>query len=136
MNCDMTNRINVLVKKTYYHYERFQVQATFGLLYHEKPLSVSDLSNFVRISDHLILLDDYHYFIIFAFTSQDNAYKASQNIIHMLDNHFNNHTSFIALDTFNPSKSSHSVINRLKQILAETRKNPFVRIEFEDILDR
>ncbi len=136
MTCDMTNRINVLVKKTYYHYERFQVNATFALLYHEKPLNVTDLSNFVRISDYLIQLDDNHYFIIFAFTTQDNAYKASQNIIHMLDNHFNNNTSFIALDTFDPSKSSHTVINRLKQILIETRKNPFVRIEVEDILDR
>ncbi|WP_294873069.1 hypothetical protein [Sulfuricurvum sp. RIFCSPLOWO2_12_FULL_43_24] len=84
----------------------------------------------------MIQLDENHYFIIFAFTTQDNAYKASQNIIHNLDNHFNAATTCIALDTFNPTKSPLSVINRLMQILAETRKNPFIRIETEDILDR
>lgn len=136
MSDAITNRINVLIKKTYYHFERFQVNSTFALLYHENPLSVLELSEYVRISDHLIQLDDNHYFIIFAFTTQDNAYKASQNIIHNLDNHFNASTTCIALDTFHTTKSPISVVNRLMQILAETRKNPFIRIETEDILDR
>lgn len=136
MSDAITNRINVLIKKTYYHFERFQVNSTFALLYHEDPISVVELSHYLRISDHLIQLDDNHYFIIFAFTTQDNAYKASQNIIHNLDNHFNTTKSCIALDTFHISKSPISVVNRLMQILAETRKNPFIRIETEDILDR
>jgi len=136
MGYTITNRINVLIKKTYYHYERFQVDSTFALLYHENPLSVVDLAQYVRISDQLMQVDDNHYFIIFAFTSHDNAYKAAQNIIHKLDNHFNATTSCIALDTFNATKSPQSVVNRLKQILVETRKNLFVRIETEDILDR
>lgn len=136
MGSDIINRVNILVKKTYYMYERFEVDATFALLYHEHPLMVEDLAKYVRTSDHLMRIDDNHYFIIFAFTPQANAYKASQNIVHHLDNHFHNHTSCIALDTFDSSKSSHSVFSRLQQILAETRKNPFVRIETEDILDR
>lgn len=136
MGYDILNRINVLVKKTYYTYERFQVNATFALLYHEKPLSVVELSSYVRISDQLMQLDENHYFIIFSFTEQDNAFKASQNLVHNLDIHFNNSTSCVALDTFDPSKTYQNVLNRLKQIMTETRKNPYVRIETEDILYR
>jgi len=136
MGSNILNRVNVLVKKTYYNYERFGVDATFALLYHEAPLNVVELSNFIRISDHLVQLDDNHYFIIYAFTAQANAYKASQNIMLKLDNHFNSRTSCIALDTFDPEKSAQSVLNRLKQILAETRKRSYIRIETEDILDR
>ncbi|DAB39547.1 MAG: hypothetical protein A2023_06335 [Sulfuricurvum sp. GWF2_44_89] len=136
MGYDILNRINVLVKKTYYTYERFQVNATFALLYHEKPLSVVELSSYVRISDQLMQLDENHYFIIFSFTEQDNAFKASQNLVHNLDIHFKNSTSCVALDTFDPSKTYQNVLNRLKQIMTETRKNPYVRIETEDILYR
>jgi hypothetical protein len=136
MSQDILNRINVLIKKTYYTYERFGVNATFALLYHEEPLSVVELAKYVRISDHLMKLDENHYFIIFAFTSHENSYKASQNIVHSLDKYFNNHTSCIALDTFNPSKTHQSVLNRLKQIMTETRKDPYMRIESEEILYR
>jgi hypothetical protein len=136
MSQDISNRINVLVKKTYYTYERFGVNATFALLYHQEPLSVVELAKYVRISDHLMQIDENHYFIIFAFTSHENSYKASQNIVHSLDKHFNNHTSCIALDSFNPSKTHQTVLNRLKQIMAETRKDPYMRIEGEEILYR
>ena len=136
MNFNNVNRVNVLVKKAYYTSERFQVNATFALLYHEQPLSVVELSQHVRISDQLIQLDDNHYFVIFAFTKQDNAYKASQNIMYRLDEYFKNHTSCIALDTFDSAKSPQSVLNRLNMILTETRKNPYIRIETEEILDR
>ncbi len=34
MNESISNRVNVLVKKTYYTYDRFGVDATFALLYH------------------------------------------------------------------------------------------------------
>lgn len=133
---NILNRINVLIKKTYYTYERFQVNATFALLYHEEPLSVVELSQYVRISDQLIQLDLHHYFIIFAFTSHENSYKASQNIVHKLDKHFNNTTSCIALDDFDPSKTPQNVLNRLQQIMVETKKNPYIRVETEDILYR
>ncbi|PNV82461.1 MAG: hypothetical protein C0627_09860 [Sulfurimonas sp.] len=130
------NRVDVLIKKTYYIYKRFNVQATFAMLYHEKPLSVVELSEFIRVSDQLIELDENHYFIIFAFTSAENAYKASQNIVHKLDNHLNSTNSCIALDAFDVAKTPQNVFNRLKQILSETRKHSYARIEMEDILDR
>jgi hypothetical protein len=136
MNNNILNRVNVLIKKTYYNFERFKVDATFALLYHEASLSVVELSKFVRLSDHLMQLDENHYFIIFAFTSQENAYKASQNIIHKLDIHFKNTTSSIAMDTLNPSKSPQNVLARLKQILTEIHRETHIRIETDDILDR
>ena len=135
MNTNILNRVNVLVKKTYYTYERFEVDATFALLYHSKPLDVIELSQFIRVSDHLIQLDEQHYFIIFAFTDQTNAFKAAQNIVYSLDHHFNDHTSRIALDTFDPTKSPQMVLNRLKQILSEIHKNAYVRIDTENIFD-
>lgn len=135
MALDIFNRISVLIKKTYYINKRYHVDATFGLLYHEEPINVVELSEYVRTSDQYMPIDDHHYFIIFAFTTEENAFKASQNIIRNLDNHFNNQTSCIALDTFDTSNSAHSVINRLQQILTEIRKKPYSRVETEDILD-
>lgn len=136
MVSDIINRINISIKKTYYTFERFQIDATFALLYHEEPLNVIELSKFVRISDQLIPLDEHHYFIIFAFTSQENAYKASQNLIQKLDVHFNNQTTCIAVDAFDKSKTPENVLNRLKQIMIETRKHSYIRVETDDILDR
>lgn len=133
---DIFNRVNILIKKAYYTYERFDVDATFALLYHDKPLDIMDVSKHVRLSDQLMQIDEHHYFIIFTFTPQDNAYKASQNLLMNLDGHFSDQASFIALDSFDPSKSPQSVLNRLQLIMAEARKNPYVRIETEDILDR
>ncbi len=81
-------------------------------------------------------IDDHHYFIIFAFTSEANSYKASQNIIHKLDRYFNDNTACIAMDTLDPSKSPPHVLNRLKQIMTEIHKDSHIRIETEDILHR
>src|SRR3989339_799341 len=136
MGCDILNRVYVLVKKTYYTYERFGVDATFALLYHEKPLSVLELSQYVRISDQLMQLDEHHYFIIFAFTSEENSYKASQNIIYKLDSYFNDHSVCIAMDSLDPIKSPQNVLNRLKQIMSEIHRDVHIRIETEDILHR
>lgn len=136
MSLDILDRVNVLVKKTYYTFDRFNVDATFALLYHETPLNVVELSQFIRITDQIIPLDDNHYFIIFAFTSQENAYKASQNILYNLDQLLNNQTSCIALDTFDTKKSSKAVLTRLHQILSETRKSSYIRVETEEILDQ
>ncbi|MDD4884774.1 hypothetical protein [Sulfuricurvum sp.] len=135
MSGDIMNRVNVLVKKTYYAHERFEIDATFALIYHELPLDVMNLSKHVRVSDHLIQLDEHHFFLIFTFTSEENAYKAAQNILLNLDHYFNNRTTHIALDSFDLARSPQSILNRLRQILTESRKNPFVRIETEDILD-
>lgn len=136
MDESILNRLNVLVRKTYYTYDRFEVDATFALLYHAVPLSVVELSKYVRLSDHLIQLDDHHYFIIFAFTCEENAYKASQNIIHKLDGYLNDHATCIAMDSLDPTKSPQLVLNRLKQIMSEIHRDAHVRIETEDILHR
>lgn len=136
MDASILNRINVLVKRTYYTNDRFEVDATFALLYHEAPLSVVELSKYVRLSDHLTQIDENHYFIIFAFTSEENAYKASQNIIHKLDVYLNDHASLMALDALDSKKTAQQVLNRLKQIMNEMHKDPHIRVETEDILHR
>ena len=134
---NLISRLNILVKKTYYIHQRFNVEVTFGLLYHDRPLSIVELSKFIRLSDQVIQIDENHYFIIYEFTSQENAYKASQNIIHNLDIYFNtNRGSHIVIDSFDITKSPQNVLNRLKQIMLEARKNPCIRVETEDILDR
>jgi hypothetical protein len=136
MNCDILNRVNVSIKKAYYTFERFNIDATFALLYHKQPLDVVELSRCVRISDQLIHLDHHHYFIIFEFTSEKNAYKASQNIIHKLDSHFNDHSACIALDSLDPNKTPQNVLNRLRQIMREIHRDSHIRVETEDILHR
>ncbi|MGD9970440.1 MAG: hypothetical protein AB7S65_08285 [Sulfuricurvum sp.] len=136
MGSDITNRVNVQIKKAYYVNARYGVDATFALLYHTQPLTVVELSKYVRISDHLISLDEHHFFIVFAFTAHDGAYKACQNLLYNLDGYFNDVSTCIALDTFDPSHSPQIVLNRLNLILSETRKKSFVRIETEEILDR
>lgn len=132
---DVLNRFEILIKKTYYIHDRYNVEATFGLLYHEPPLTVQELGRVLRISDELIPLDEHQMFIIFTFTAQANAIKASQNVLQKLDHHFNNTTSCIALDRFDTAKSAPIVLGRLRQILAETCRRSFARIENESILD-
>lgn len=129
------NRYEHMVEKTYYIHQRYGVVATFALLYHDAPLEVDVLGSFIRISDHIIPIDANHDFIIFAFTSEPNAYKAAQNLLRKLDDHCSDHNCCIALDKFDTDKTAHHVLSRLKQILGETRKNSYSRIETESILD-
>lgn len=137
MNENLINKIDTLVKKTYYTYERFNVEAAFALLYHEESLSMAELSKFIRISDKVIPLNETCYFIVFPFTSEEKAYKASQNIIHKLDQYYNTHAKcFIAVDSLDVSKSSQNILYRLKQIIKLTRQNSSNRVETEDILDK
>ena len=135
MNSEILKRVELLVKKAYYTSERFHLSLTFALLYHEQPLPIIDLSKYIRITDHAISLDEHHYFIVFAYTSHENSYKACQNTVHSLDKYFNNFTTCIALDAFDTSKSVSIVLYRLEQILAETKKSSYIRVETEDILD-
>ncbi len=128
-------RMEAMVKKTYYTYERYNTDATFALLYHEHPLDVQKLSEYIRISDHIIKINEHMYFLIFAYTNAQNAYKASQNILMGLDAFFGNQTTCIALDDYSVNKSAFMVFNRLKMILKETRKSSYTRIESEDILE-
>ena len=135
MDKDILIRLSAQIKKAYYTFERYDNTSTFSLLYHDQPLSVIELADFVRISDHLIELDEHHYFLIFSYTSHNNTYKAVQNLVHHLDNHFKNTTSCVAIDSFDLTNSPSLVLNRLQQILAETRKSSFTRAEDESILE-
>ncbi|MHC3994721.1 hypothetical protein ACXWTF_07810 [Thiomicrolovo sp. ZZH C-3] len=124
-----------LVRKHYYIYDRYGVDATFSLLYHHLPLHVDELGEFVRLSDHLHQIDDNHYVIIFTFTDYSGAYKASQNLLCRLDDHFRDTKSCIALDSFDTTLNSSMVLNRLRRIMDEVRKRPRIRIDNELILD-
>ncbi len=135
MTDNIFNRINIEIKRTYYIHKRYKSESTFALIYYEGVLSPIELSEFVRISDKFVQIDENYCFIDFAFTSQENAYKAAQNLLMYLDNHFNSRRTCIAIDTFNVSHSPKIVISRLMQILKETRKSSYTRIEDEDILN-
>jgi hypothetical protein len=52
----------------------------------------------------------------------------------MLDNFFNNTSTCIALDAFDTSYSAQLVLNRLKRILSQIRKESYTRLEDENIL--
>ena len=135
METNLDIRLSAEINRAYYAYDRYDTIATFVMVYHEKDLSLEKMGEFVRATDRFMSIDDNHYFIIFHYTAQDNAYKASQNLLLKLDNYFQNSSTCIAIDNFNKSNSPIVVINRLNQIIKETRKNSFTRIEDEAILD-
>ena len=128
-------RLTIEIDRAYYTFTRYMAPSTFAFLYSEKELTPTELGDFVRISDKFLQIDKNHYFINFVFTEQDGAFKASQNLILNLDIFFKDSSSCIAIDTFDASKSPRIVINRLHQILKETKKNPYSRIEDEDVLN-
>jgi len=129
------NRLKIEINKAYYIAKRYKSASTFAILYHEEILPVDILGKFVRISDHLLKIDEHHYFVNFTFTKQEDAFKAAQNLLLYLDRHFNNRSSCIALDTFDTTQSPTIVLNRLVQILNETKKSSYTRIEDENILN-
>ena len=135
MTPSILNRLNILIKKAYYTHERYKLPATFALMYHHKALEPIELGQYVRKSDLFIPIDENHYFINFASTEQSAAFKACQNLIFSLDKHFEDTDTIIAVDTFDASKSPNIVFNRLQQILKETKKDPYSRIEDENILN-
>ncbi len=128
-------RLKIEINKAYYIAKRYNVQSTFAFLYHNGELPIDKLGKFVRVSDHLLKIDEHHYFINFTFTNQEDAFKAAQNLLLYLDRYFNHQDSCIALDTFDITKSPTIVLNRLVQILTETKKNSYTRIEDENILN-
>ena len=135
MNDNIFNRLQISINKTYYTTKRYSIPSTFALMYHEKSLTPQELGQFVRKSDHFIQIDDSHYFINFMFTEQNNAFKASQNLIFSLDRYFNDEHTAIAIDTFDESNSPHLVFHRLEQILKEIKLDAYSRIEDESILN-
>ncbi|MCK4737920.1 MAG: hypothetical protein KAT10_05100 [Sulfurimonas sp.] len=135
MDDKIENRLRVEVEKSYYSAKRYKVEFTFAILYHEKELPVDKLSQFMRVSDYLLKIDENHYFIILPNTEHNRAFKALQNLIMYLDKYFKNNTSCIGTDTFDTSLSSTIVFNRLMQILNETKKHLHSRIENENVLN-
>ena len=134
INEKVFKRLEVEVKKTYYTFTRYLSPSTFSLLYFEGNLSVEKLGEFLRISDKFLQIDENHYFINYMFTEQHGAFKASQNLLLNLDKHFKNQKSCIAIDIFDTNKTPRIVINRLMEILKETQKSSYSRIEDESIL--
>ena len=132
---ELKTRLNAEVVRAHYTYDRYNAESTFALVYHEEDIPLDKLGSFVRVSDRLVRVSDKMHFVIFNFTPQNDAYKASRNLLKSLDNHFHNTTSCIAIDAPSKTDTIHMVMNKLYQILQETRKNSVARIEYADILD-
>jgi len=128
------NRLRIMIEKSYYVKERYNIESTFALLYHEKPLTPSELGSFIRKSDHFLKIDEHHHFINFMYIPHENAFKASQNLILSLDKYFQNCTSNIAIDTFDSIKTPTMVYNRLDEILKTIIDDPYNRVEDETVL--
>ena len=131
----MSSKLEDEINKAYYANEKYGILATFVMIYHEKNISVEKMGEFLRSTDKFVHIDANHYFIIFHYTTQNSAYKASQNLLLKLDEYFQNTSTSIAVDSFNKTKAPKTVINRLKQIIKEVKKSSFTRIEDESILD-
>ncbi len=130
------NRFQVMVKKSYYIKQRYNLDFTFALLYHKHPIDVVELSQFIRISDLIIDIDDNHYFIIYQFTDIQETLKATQNLIFNLDKFFNETgSSYVAIDKLDDTVSPMNLLSRLKQIVNYAKTNKINRVETEEVLD-
>ncbi|MDX9813152.1 MAG: hypothetical protein WC144_06730 [Sulfurimonas sp.] len=130
------NRFQVMVKKSYYIKQRYNLDFTFALLYHKHPIDVVELSQFIRISDLIIDIDDNHYFIIYQFTDMQETLKATQNLIFNLDKFFNEAgSSYVAIDKLDDTVSPMNLLSRLKQIVNYAKTNKINRVETEEVLD-
>ena len=130
----LKNRLRIMIEKSYYVKERYDIESTFALLYHEKPLTSAELGKCMRKSDHFLELDNNYHFINFMYISHTDAFKASQNLIQSLDKYFQNNTSAIAIDTFESIKTPTMVYNRLDEILKTIQDDPYSRVEDETVL--
>lgn len=135
MDENTLSRLNAEITRTYYAYTRYKTISTFALLHCEKEIHFQTLGSFIRATDRFIQINPNEYFIIFHYTSLDNTYKACKNLLYNLDTYFNSTTSCIAIDEFDLNKNSNAIIQRLKQIINQTKKHSLSRIEYDDILD-
>ena len=135
MTDDTFTRIETEITKAFYIYKRYKSLSSFVLLYHEKELTEEQLGSFVRVSDKFIKVNSNVCFINFTFIAYEDIFKASQNLLRELDHFFNDRTSCIAVSSFDTTNSPKMIINRLTQILNETKKRSYERIENEHILD-
>ncbi len=130
------NRFEVMIKKSYYIKQRYNLDFTFALLYHKDPISIIDLSQYIRISDLVIDVGDNYYFIIYQFTNELESMKASQNLIANLDKFFNEiGGTYMAIDKLDDTIAPLNVLSRLISIVDYARKNKMNRVETEEVLD-
>ena len=129
------NRFEIEVERAYYILKRYDVISTFALLYFDKELSAKQLGTYLRISDTFFLIDDNTYFINFPFSSQKDTFKACENLLLELDNYFNDRNSCICIESLDTNLKPKVLLNKLIQILEETKKSSYGRIEDESILN-
>jgi hypothetical protein len=115
--------------------KRYGSNTSSAIVYHDKEIELALLGSFLRKNDKIIKLDANHHFVMFCQTSEEEAYDAAKNLLAKLDRHFQNTSSCIAIDSACKNDSINMMINKLLQILKETKKNSVSRIEYEDILD-
>lgn len=115
--------------------QRYDSNNSAAVLYHEKNIDSDVLSGFLRKNDKVIRLDENHCFVVFGYTSETEAYNAAKHLLAELDKYFKNSTTCIAIESACKYDSANIMINKLFQILKETKKNSISRIEYEDILD-
>ncbi|WP_373071530.1 hypothetical protein [Sulfurimonas sp.] len=115
--------------------ERYGSDILSAIVYHEKDIDLALFGSFLRKNDKVVRLDKNHHFVMFYFTSEQEAYEAAKHLLAQLDDHFENTTSCIAIDSDWKNDSTNMLINKLYQILQETKKHSVSRIEYEDILD-
>jgi hypothetical protein len=137
MNMDdkTRTRLELEISKIHDACERYDSDTSSAIVYHEKEIDLPLIGSFLRKNDKVIRLDENHHFIMFFFTSESEAYEAAKNLLAKLDHHFQNSTSCIAIDSACKNDSTNMMINKLIQILKETKKNSISRIEYEDVLD-
>lgn len=123
------------INKAHDMYKRHASESSVGIIYHEKDIDEELFESFFRKNDKVVKLDKNHYFVMFLFTPEREAYEAAKNLLARLDKYFHDTTSCIALDSACKNDSVNMIINKLLQILKETKKNSISRIEYEDILD-
>ena len=133
---DKTKKILELeIGKVHDACERYDSQNSAAIVYHEKDVDTELLSGFLRKNDVVIRLDDNHHFIVFGYTSDSEAYNAAKHLLAELDKYFKSSTTCIAIESACKYDSANIMLNKLLQILNETKKNSISRIEYEDILD-
>ena len=128
-------RLDREIKKKHYNTKRYGSEYTFALLYTDTEIEKNRLGEFLRLSDFFLSIDEHYYFIVFNYTNESAAFKASENLLFKIDNYLGNTNSYIAIDRVNKTESTRSTINRLYQILEIAKKHGYNRVEDENVLN-
>ena len=135
INDDIQKQLNQEIEKSHYKAKRYQQAFTFALLNYEGDLEQKKLEEFLRLSDFVLKIQEGYYFLNFYNTNEQDALKASENLLFHIDSLLQNQKSYIAIDRVDSNESATSTINRLYQILQEAKKHQTNRVEDEQILN-